>query len=265
MRLKSMVGTAIAAAALSVPYSASAAIAVNTDAPPLAEAFLAVWDVSSGNTYIQDLGINATTTNWNTAKFTETVNSSQYSTMFGTATASNLRYAVYAGLNNELGAGGSAPQDYLFFTAPTGTDTSSWLTVNPFGDLGQNLSRLDQLTNAHNTSLDYSINSTTTATSGAGSIGDNPGNVFNGSLTDASPRVANGLIGTALSWFQIGLDANTTGSLNVRNTFATWSFDGTTLTYGGAAAPLPAGIWLLGSALLGLVGVSRRRAMTAVA
>jgi len=263
MRLKSMVGTAIAAAALSVPYSASAAIAVNTDAPPLAEAFLAVWDVSNGNTYIQDLGINATTTNWSTATFTATVNSTAYSSMFGASTASNLRYGVYAGLNNETGIGGP-PQDYLFFTAATGTNTSSWLTAAPFGDLGQNLTRLDLLTNAHNTSNDYSVNSTTTATSGAGSIGDNPGNVFNGSLTDAPSRVANGLIGTALSWFQIGLDENTNGTdLNVRNTFQNWSFDGATLTYGGAPVPLPAGIWLLGSALLGLVGVSRRRSQVA--
>jgi hypothetical protein len=41
---------------------------------------------------------------------------------------------------------------------------------------------------------------------------------------------------------------------------ATWTFDGTSLNYSTASAvPVPAAVWLLGSALVGLVGVSRRR------
>ena len=41
----------------------------------------------------------------------------------------------------------------------------------------------------------------------------------------------------------------------------TWSLDaGGTLTYGGVSAvPVPAAVWLFGSAMLGLVGVARRR------
>lgn len=263
MKLKAFLGTAIAAAALSVPYSASAAIATNSDAPPLAEVFLTVWDVSNGRTYIQDLGINATTTNWNTGPSSPISVDGSYSSFFSSSSAANLRYGVYAALNNEGGANGSAPQNYIFFTAPVGTNTSSWLTADPFGDLGQNLANFDALTNAHNNgSTTYTANIATNALSGAGSVGGAPDNLFSGSLVDSVARIANGAVGTALSWFQIGLDANTTGDLNVRNTFQTWTFNGSTLSYGGAAPiPLPAGIWLLGSALLGLVGVSRRRAL----
>lgn len=46
-------------------------------------------------------------------------------------------------------------------------------------------------------------------------------------------------------------------------TAGTWRFD--MVTVSGSPVPVPAAIWMMGSGLLGLVGVSRRRAMTSVA
>ena len=262
MRLRALIGTAIAAAAFTVPYSADAAISAGTNAPPLSELFLTVWDVSNGNTYAQDLGIDTSTANLNTPFSSPvSINSTVFNNLFGStggASNPNLRYGVYSSLNN----GG---YENILFTAPTGTNTSSWLSVNGgFSDLDVNVQNIQGLANGQNNgSTNFAANIATSASTGAGSVGDQPGNLFNGQLADATGRVTYGLIGQALTLFQIGFDAGTGGDLNVRNTFLNFSFDGAALNYGGGTAPIPipAGLWLLGSALLGLVGVSRRRAL----
>ncbi|NJN51813.1 MAG: VPLPA-CTERM sorting domain-containing protein [Gammaproteobacteria bacterium] len=247
-----------------LPYSANAAISVNNNSP-LEEVFLAVWDINGDKTYIQDLGVDGRATNWSTATFSFSV-SSALTDLFASSDPANLRYGVYAGLTEP----GFASQE-LRFAGDSSIDVNSILTVDPFTDLAGNLANLDDLTTAHNAltanPVDWAVNAITTAASGQGAIGNNPGSVFNGLLLDGlTPVQAFGTIGQALDWYLLGWDANATDGLNVRDTFLSWSFDGQTLTYGGAPPiPLPAGIWLLGSALLGLVGIARRRPQVALA
>ena len=266
MRLRTALGALIATVAVATSYSAFAAIAANTDSPAtaqtsaLAEVFLAVWDPSNGKTYVQDLGVNATTTDWSTYSHTFNLDA-QFNTLF-TSTA-GLQYGLFAALNDESSQ--IFAQDYLFYGAQKGTNTSGWFSNNDtaYQAMINNISALDLLTNAHNNfSTNYAANNATTATSGAGSIGNQPGNVFNGLLSDEVARQAFTSLDQALTWFKIGLDQNTTQNplLNVRNAFLDWTFSLADKTVSYNAVPLPAGIWLLGSALLGLVGVSRRRA-----
>jgi hypothetical protein len=254
MKLRALIGTAIAAAAFTVPYAANAAISAGTDSPTLAELFLTVWDTSTGTTFAQDLGINASTANLNNPLSPIAVDP-LFTTTFGAGWASNtnLRYGVYTSMNNGV------DQEFIMFTAPTGTNTSTWLTANP-GDVDQNSQNIQGLANGQNVNSNYAANIATSATSGAGSVGNNPGNLFNGLLVDTTGRLTYGVIGQALTLFQIGFDSHSTGDLNVRNAFLNFTFDGSSLSYAGAAPiPLPAGLWLLGSALLGLVGISRRQ------
>jgi hypothetical protein len=71
-------------------------------------------------------------------------------------------------------------------------------------------------------------------------------------------------VGDAASFFYVsgttsGIATATYDAKQFQNG-ATWTFDGTALNYSTASAvPVPAAVWLLGSALVGLVGVSRRR------
>ena len=251
---------AAASLAMAMGNAAQAAIAVDQDAPPLGEVFLAVWDVTGTNpTYVQDLGVSARGTDWSTATLSFTVDSAAYNSALGTSSAGNLRYALYAGVT----ASDFSYQD-VFFTAGSGFNVNTALPgVSGFGDLGQNMINLSDLTNSHNGgSTNYAANVATTALSGVGAIGNNPGSVFNGNFLDGtSPFATFGLLNQALQFFRLGYDLNATDGLNVRSTFASWSFNGQTLSYSAAAPiPLPAGVWLLGSALLGLVGVARRRA-----
>src|SRR5262245_9223446 len=127
MTLRKLVGALIATVAFSTPLSAFAAIATNTDGanqtPALAEVFIAVWDPTNGNTYVQDLGINATSTDWSTYSNTFSLDQAKFTQAFG-ANPSGLQYGLFAGLNDEVDA--TTPQDFLFYGAPKGTNTTSW-------------------------------------------------------------------------------------------------------------------------------------------
>jgi hypothetical protein len=76
-------------------------------------------------------------------------------------------------------------------------------------------------------------------------------------------NVVNGLTaGTASSMELYGLSSNGGGAGQVLGfDLGSVSFNGTSLTFTGntAVTPLPAAAWLLGSGLLGLLGIGRRR------
>jgi hypothetical protein len=83
-----------------------------------------------------------------------------------------------------------------------------------------------------------------------------------------SPMLATGALGDSLAFYRVTNSASTT-RFPVKNNpvdaiayAGTWTLSSTgDLTYsvGGAPVPVPAAVWLLGSAMVGLVGVSRRR------
>ena len=256
MKWKAMI--ALGGFALSAASGAFAAIAVDTANSGNAEVFFAVWDISGDKTYVQDLGVSARGTDWSTYSHSFTLDSSTYNSIFTGSSPSDLRWGVFAGSTIT-----GSSQD-LFFTSGSSLNVNNIFTSETnFTDVSQNIFNLRDLANAHNAgSTDYTLNLATKATSGQGAIGNLPGSVFNGSLQDdVNPIAAFSTIGQALKFFRIGFDAAgfSQGMLDVRQAFLSWAFDGTTLSYNVSAVPLPAGIWLLGSALLGLVGVSRRR------
>jgi hypothetical protein len=252
MKLRFM---AAAVCALAFTNVAQAAVQIGNTTTP--ELFLAVFDGrptgTSGlvsETLIVDLNQSALTFDFNTST-SFAVDLSNFS---GVA-SSDLRFAVFAGQKDDL------TLNQLFFTAAVGTDPAD-LWPNSVFDVDQSINYLSTLVGAHNALPGDPVQ---TFTGGAGSF-KSPSPITNAILPDFNGGSAintAGAFGTALAFFNVGWTFDGVETIGeFRDLLAgTFTLNQNSLVYsaGSAPIPLPAGVWLLGSALLGLAGVSRRR------
>ena len=233
-----------------VGVNANAAIDAGTGASSNPETFLWVINTASdaGETLVVDLGVVDTSSDFSTS-----VDFSQFSS------GATLEYGVISGTFD----GGTTA--FIDFTSTD--DTSSLFGVTGVGvnELLGNLQSIATFvgTAPHNGG-DASANNATFAS--GNSTATIPGLAYNGFLFDAgSSPVGNGAaVGTSMSFYtSVANPADGTVATSLVDAARTWTLSAAgNLTWEGSAPPipLPAGVWLLGSALLGLVGVSRRKA-----
>lgn len=274
-----------AAVALGIAGQASAAL----DLPSTGngELFLTVWDTVTGESYIRGLDIRI-----NDFMVTEAPNSSNgtirdpeagmrldattnaifagdtlFASTFGNNTAANLKWNIVAGDEN-------ANPDALFpthinrlVTTSTATDPSQ-ISLTGSG-LDGALARVGQHATYANLYNGCDVNSscvstdTAEASNGNNSIwGDSFGSI--GSVKTAGAGFG------SLFFYYIG-HTSQAGVTQIPKTLfansqytATWTLtsDGS-VAYNLQAVPIPAAVWLFGSALVGLVGVARRRTHSA--
>jgi hypothetical protein len=220
------------------------------------ELFLAVWDNSgtSAKTLLADISVDSNF-DFNTGIGPKTIDLST----FGAITT--LSYAVLAAGDNGNTAGDFAG---LWFTASSGFSGTIFQGSSAINELVGNIGRIGSLTAAQNTGA-FTDDNTTVATSGNGVI---PGGLaFDGVLIDLTTSAVpvGGASGTPLDFYNSLFNAAT--GLVTTTKLGSWLLSGNALTYtpNVAPIPLPAGVWLLGSAVLGLVGIGRRRQQRAVA
>ncbi len=226
------------------------------------ELFLSVVDRSSPEqrSYILDLGITA-------AQFLAS-DSPSFSLSFAADAnllnllnnrAGTLSWNVAA--NHNTWDGGNNPDALGFLT--TSTDALNPFNVNAgFNGLSNAIGTISTYLNSVNgTSTDYAANTSLIIPANANAFYDTG---WGGSWHGAPFNTETTLDGS-LNFYFVALDFTndpTTNTSRAQQLLGQWSLSSAgLLTYGvaSAAVPLPAGVWLLGSALLGMFGIGRRR------
>lgn len=225
------------------------------------------------NTYVRDLGISFGGIN-DTSVFSYSADAD----LLGLIGGGSVQWTVLASDNNLGGSGtdASAYGSRLLATSASGSSVfNQALATNRVSSLTQAANNTDSFTTSANFLAGHS-----------GTVADNGASLdgaaaWNSLITLAGgvggSTSVTGILGNSLEFLLYGHTGNVTSSpfgssYSPTDVFAnllgTWALgnDGL-LTYNGANAavvPVPAAVWLFGSALLGLVGVGRRKQQLAV-
>jgi hypothetical protein len=267
---------AVSLALISVSAHAQLASPVQgTAVPGVNGVFLEAWNATSGATELVNLSYAytdiaaANVGNLNTATGPAWTSATNPST--GTGTVSQLNFGTIAN------AGAAGFTNYTVVSAATATQTgiagtsgasvasSSSPATTTFTGLGTVISNIQteiaawgSQTGATGTFFDATGGTTVAALAALGPS-------YSGSFISGG-AIASGAVGSAMDFYSI-LGASHKATTTAYNGF--WFLSSTgQLSYNIASAaapvPLPAAVWLLGSGLLGLIGVGRRRLGTAV-
>jgi hypothetical protein len=270
MKMKLKLLSMVAVAALGMSSQAFAAYTDGNGASG-SSLILNVFDTVTKESYSATLDIspnNLTYGSFNGGPtFTALASNSTFTGLFSDNTASNIRWEVVSDLNDVL-AGGTPGTNIPWSLGFTAASQPAALNGSQMNASNVKLNSWINLLNGHQTATNSGLTTSTDATQAWNM--NNPAAAFGGNSGGGTlPFAITGLLGNSLSYFQATANGDTAADAS---TFAqilgTWNLasDGK-LTWNAQSAvvPVPAAVWLLGSGLMGLVGVGRRRATKAVA
>ncbi len=255
--MKNFTKTLIAATLALGTVSANASIL--NDNSGAAEAWLSVYDSTSANTFTLDLGVAGITwdsliaqkdstgliqnvnlagfSDWTAFKASADLTTTKFSVAVGGELAGSKKAFMVTGSNSDFFQGGSSAGVSAVNIAINGHATGiNQDTATPFSPL---------------------VNSTTLVNDADATIGIH-GN--SAGLWDAASFNVDADYGELADFNLVTLITANRRTSAVQEVFAgQWKLDGDNLTLGVSAIPVPAAVWMFGSALLGLAGVSRKR------
>jgi hypothetical protein len=257
---------AVSLALISVSAHAQLASPVQgTAVPGVNGVFLEAWNATTGATELVNLSYaytdigGANVGNLNTASGPAWTSATNPST--GTGTVSQLNFGTIANAgtagftNYTVVSGATATQTGIAGTSGASVASSSSPAATTFSALGTVILGIQTELAAWGslTASGTFFDSTGTTTAAAS-------NTYSGSFISGG-SIVSGAVGSAMDFYSI-LGASHKATTTAYNGFWFLSSSGQ-LSYNIASAaapvPLPAAVWLLGSGLLGLIGVGRRR------
>ena len=256
--MKNFTKTLVAATLALGAVSANASILTST-ADMTGEAWLSVYDSTSAQTFTLDLGVAGVTAG------------SLYNQRATAGSLVNVDLTQFADWNAFLSTANLATTQYLVaangvsdFTPKimvTGSNAIKFDGVS-FADMGALATKIGEhvlnvnADSAH--SQDTSFNDTTLVVDGDGHVGQHNEGAGSNLLWGGAAYNANAGYGNAVDFQLATIDLATFSG--VQSQFSgQWKLAGDSLTLGVSAVPVPAAVWMFGSALLGLAGVSRKR------
>ncbi len=239
-----------AASCLALASVANAAINPGSDSSEGGELILSVWDDASSTSYTLDLGVM--TREFDSAgTYTYDLSNDENWLTFS-AGAESITWDV-VGADRDVA---KPSTNGIMTTAGVGTDTSvEGLQHGAFNTLQTNIEGYQQILDG-TTNTDWATNESYFLSGGeyagdTGTWGSFAGNV----------DWAKGEEGESLEFWSLTTGGTGRSPYAIHEKLAgTWTLSGDQLIYTAAApVPVPAAVWLFGSALAGLVGVSRRK------
>ncbi len=238
-----------AAAALAIAGTAGAAINPGSDMGQGGELILSVWDDASSTSYTLDLGIDMRNFDENQT-YVFDLDDPMW-TDFSVGAAGDMTWDVVGSDR----AAGMPSVNGIMTTARFGTDGSvTGLQHAGYNTLQSNIEQYAQALNGLNS--DYATNNSYFLSGGSYAGDTGTWGSFAGNVTFATASY-----GETMEFWSL-----TTGVIEGRRPSptaehtklaGTWTLADNQLVY--TAVPVPAAVWLLGSSLIGLVGVARRR------
>jgi len=256
--MKNFTKTMIAATLALGAVSANASILTST-ADMSGEAWLSVYDSTSAQTFTLDLGVAGVTAGslYNdraTAGSLVNVDLTQFSDWNAFLSIANLATTQY--LVAATGVSEFTPKVMVTGSNATKFDGFSFATMGAIANkIGNHVATVNG-DSAH--SQDPSFNDTTLVVDGDGHTGQHNEGAGSNLLWGGAAYNPNADYGSAAD-FQLATIDSATFSGTQSQFSGQWELAGNSLTLGVSAVPVPAAVWMFGSALLGLAGVSRKR------
>ncbi len=236
-----------AAAALAIAGTANAAINPGSDSAEGGELILSVWDDASSTSYTLDLGVMTREFNSETGYYEYNLSNDANWVEFVSG-AESMTWDV-VGSDRDVA---KPSTNGIMTTARIGTDASvEGLQYAAFNTLQTNIEQYVQILDGLNG--DYAIDESYFLAGGSYAGDTGTWGSFAGNVTFATASY-----GDSVEFWELTTGGTGRSPYAIHEKLAgTWTLADNKLVY--TAVPVPAAVWLLGSSLIGLVGVSRRR------